>query len=90
MTDSRARLSSWHTALQNLHTVSFPKPGFVELRGMAFDVDTEITLSFSTKSDKGIILFGSGGVPVPPRRRRRQTGEVSRHGPARSSVHQLP
>uniref|UniRef100_A0A3B3SLY0 Basement membrane-specific heparan sulfate proteoglycan core protein n=1 Tax=Paramormyrops kingsleyae TaxID=1676925 RepID=A0A3B3SLY0_9TELE len=63
-------------AIENLHTVSFPKPGFVELRGMAFDVGTEITLSFSTKSDKGIILFGSGGVPVPPRRRRRQTGEA--------------
>ncbi|XP_064196122.1 laminin subunit alpha-2 isoform X2 [Anguilla rostrata] len=62
-------------SIENLHTVSFPKPGFMELKPMSFDVGTEITLSFSTKSDKGIILFGSGGVPEHPRRKRRQTGE---------------
>ncbi|KAJ8385914.1 hypothetical protein AAFF_G00178760 [Aldrovandia affinis] len=62
-------------SIENLHTVSFPKPGFMELKPMSFDVGTEITLSFSTKSDKGIILFGSGGVQAPPRRKRRQTGE---------------
>ncbi|XP_036405402.1 laminin subunit alpha-2 isoform X1 [Megalops cyprinoides] len=62
-------------SIENLHTVSFPKPGYMELKPMSFDVGTEITLSFSTKSDKGIILFGSGGIPAPPRRKRRQTGE---------------
>ncbi|KAI1897462.1 hypothetical protein AGOR_G00083530 [Albula goreensis] len=61
-------------SIENLHTVSFPKPGYMELKPMSFDVGTVITLSFSTKSDKGIILFGSGGVPTPPRRNRRQTG----------------
>lgn len=55
---------------------------------MSFDVGSEITLSFSTKNENGIILFGRGGVtsmthltqgltPVHiPRRSRRQTGEV--------------
>ncbi|KAJ8355964.1 hypothetical protein SKAU_G00187580 [Synaphobranchus kaupii] len=62
-------------SIENLHTVSFPKPGFMELKPMSFDVGTEITLSFSTKSDKGIILFGSGGVSEHPRRKRRQSGE---------------
>ncbi|KPP66555.1 laminin subunit alpha-2-like, partial [Scleropages formosus] len=62
-------------AIENLHTVSFSKPGFMELKPLTFGVGTEITLSFSTKSDKGLILLGSGGTPVPPRRRRRQTGE---------------
>lgn len=66
---------------QNLHTVSFPKPGFMELKPISFDVGTEITLSFSTKSDKGIILFASGGVQEHPRRKRRQTGEVSQCPP---------
>lgn len=71
--------------LQNLHTVSFPRPGYMELKPMTFDVGSEITLSFSTKKDNGTILFGRGGVtsmtqiltPVHiPRRSRRQTGEV--------------
>lgn len=73
---------------QNLHTVSFPRPGYMELKPMSFDVGSEITLSFSTKNENGIILFGRGGVtsmthltqgltPVHiPRRSRRQTGEV--------------
>ncbi|KAL4649093.1 laminin subunit alpha-2 [Arapaima gigas] len=62
-------------AIENLHTVSFPRPGFMELKPTSFSVGTEITLSFSTKSNKGLILLGSGGFPVPPRRKRRQTGE---------------
>ncbi|KAJ8270754.1 hypothetical protein GJAV_G00118850 [Gymnothorax javanicus] len=62
-------------AIENLHTVSFPKPGFMELKAMSFDVGMEITLSFSTKSDKGIILFASGGVLENPRRKRRQTAD---------------
>ncbi|XP_069052056.1 laminin subunit alpha-2 isoform X1 [Lepisosteus oculatus] len=61
--------------IENIHTLNFPKPGFMELKPFSFDVGTEITLSFSTKNDKGIILFGSGGVRVPPRRKRRQTGQ---------------
>ncbi|KAM7136528.1 laminin subunit alpha-2 isoform 6-T6 [Molossus nigricans] len=59
--------------LENVHTVSFPKPGFVELAPVPIDVGTEITLSFSTKNESGIILLGSGGTP---RRKRRQTGQA--------------
>ncbi|KAI7799349.1 laminin subunit alpha-2 precursor [Triplophysa rosa] len=71
-------------SIENLHTVSFPRPGYMELKPMTFDVGSEITLSFSTKKDNGTILFGRGGVtsmtqiltPVHiPRRSRRQTGE---------------
>lgn len=78
--------------LQNVHTVSFSRPGFVELSPMVFDVSSEITLSFSTKNENGIILYGRGGVSTTthltqsiqnqnpfqkPGRKRRQTGEVS-------------
>ncbi|KAL7889054.1 hypothetical protein AOLI_G00040280 [Acnodon oligacanthus] len=74
-------------SIENLHTVSFPRPGYMELSPMVFDVGSEITLSFSTKSENGIILFGRGGVTTMtqisqnrnlvqiPRRNRRQTGE---------------
>ncbi|XP_071006528.1 laminin subunit alpha-2 isoform X1 [Oncorhynchus clarkii lewisi] len=68
-------------SVENLHTVSFSKPGHMELRSMSFDVGTEISLSFATKSDKGIILFGSGSTNGAssqfqlPKRRRRQSGE---------------
>lgn len=61
---------------KNVYTVSFPKPGFVELSPVPIDVGTEINLSFSTKNESGIILLGSGGTPIPPRRKRRQTGQV--------------
>ncbi|XP_061330956.1 laminin subunit alpha-2 isoform X5 [Pezoporus flaviventris] len=60
--------------LENIYTVSFPKPGFVELQPVSFDVGTEINLSFSTKNESGIILFGTSGTVVPPRRKRRYTG----------------
>ncbi|ELW69407.1 Laminin subunit alpha-2 [Tupaia chinensis] len=63
-------------SLENVYTVSFPKPGFVELSPVAFGVGTEINLSFSTKNESGIILLGSGGTPIPPRRKRRQTGQA--------------
>ncbi|KAL0967369.1 hypothetical protein UPYG_G00251370 [Umbra pygmaea] len=69
-------------SVENLHTVSFSKPGHMELKSMSFDVGTEISLSFATKSDKGIILFGGGGTTRPspqldlPNRRRRQSGEA--------------
>ncbi|NXO52653.1 LAMA2 protein, partial [Aramus guarauna] len=56
--------------LENIYTVSFPKPGFVELQPVSFDVGTEINLSFSTKNESGIILFGTSGTVVPPRRKR--------------------
>ncbi|ELK00722.1 Laminin subunit alpha-2 [Pteropus alecto] len=62
-------------SLENVYTVSFPKPGFVELPPVPIDVGTEINLSFSTKNESGIILLGSGGTPAPPRRKRRQTGQ---------------
>ncbi|XP_012516246.1 PREDICTED: laminin subunit alpha-2 [Propithecus coquereli] len=63
-------------SLENVYTVSFPKPGFVELSPVPLDVGTEINLSFSTKNESGIILLGSGGTPAPPRRKRRQTGQA--------------
>uniref|UniRef100_A0A2K5P4H9 Laminin subunit alpha-2 n=1 Tax=Cercocebus atys TaxID=9531 RepID=A0A2K5P4H9_CERAT len=63
-------------SLENVYTVSFPKPGFVELSPVPIDVGTEINLSFSTKNESGIILLGSGGTPAPPRRKRRQTGQA--------------
>ncbi|XP_043313066.1 laminin subunit alpha-2 isoform X1 [Cervus canadensis] len=63
-------------SLENVYTVSFPKPGFIELSPVPIDVGTEINLSFSTKNESGIILLGSGGTPIPPRRKRRQTGQV--------------
>ncbi|XP_053520767.1 laminin subunit alpha-2 isoform X4 [Artibeus jamaicensis] len=63
-------------SLENVYTVSFPKPGFVELAPVPIDVGTEINLSFSTKNESGIILLGSGGTPAPPRRKRRQTGQA--------------
>lgn len=59
--------------LENVHTVSFPKPGFVELAPVPISVGTEINLSFSTKNESGIILLGSGGAL---RRKRRQTGQA--------------
>ncbi|KAM9241384.1 laminin subunit alpha-2 [Leptosomus discolor] len=61
--------------LENIYTVSFPKPGFVELQPVSFDMGTEINLSFSTKNESGIILFGTSGTVVPPRRKRRHTGK---------------
>ncbi|KAM6279709.1 laminin subunit alpha-2 [Porphyrio hochstetteri] len=60
--------------LENIYTVSFPKPGFVELQPVSFDVGTEINLSFSTKNESGIILFGTSGTVVPPRRKRGYAG----------------
>uniref|UniRef100_A0A8D0L6L7 Laminin subunit alpha-2 n=1 Tax=Sphenodon punctatus TaxID=8508 RepID=A0A8D0L6L7_SPHPU len=63
-------------ALENVYTVSFPKPCFVELPPVSFDMGTEINLSFSTKNESGVILFGTGGTPVPTRRKRRQTGQA--------------
>lgn len=46
---------------QNLHTVSFSKPGYMELSGLSLAVDTEISLSFSTLEDTGTILLAVGG-----------------------------
>lgn len=60
-------------SLENVYTVSFPKPGFVELSPVSIDVGTEINLSFSTKNESGIILLGSGGTL---RRKRRQAGQA--------------
>ncbi|KAG1925040.1 Laminin-like protein epi-1, partial [Pimephales promelas] len=70
-------------SIENVHTVSFPRPGYMELKPVLFDVGSEITLSFSTRSEDGIILFGRGGVTSmtqltrarSSRRSRRQIGE---------------
>lgn len=72
--------------VENLHTVSFSKPGYVELGGLSLAINTEISLSFSTLEDTGTILLAVGGVPpvsqqvrnknLPSsKRRRRQSGE---------------
>ncbi|KAG8444246.1 hypothetical protein GDO86_009434 [Hymenochirus boettgeri] len=62
--------------LERVYLVSFAKPGYLELPPVSLDVGTEITLSFSTKNESGIILFGNGGNLVPPRRKRRQSGQI--------------
>uniref|UniRef100_A0A3P9JCB4 Laminin G domain-containing protein n=1 Tax=Oryzias latipes TaxID=8090 RepID=A0A3P9JCB4_ORYLA len=59
--------------VENLHTVSFSKPGYMELGGLSLAVDTEISLSFSTLQDTGTILLAVGGSTS--RQRRRQSGE---------------
>uniref|UniRef100_A0A7N6BAH8 Basement membrane-specific heparan sulfate proteoglycan core protein n=1 Tax=Anabas testudineus TaxID=64144 RepID=A0A7N6BAH8_ANATE len=46
----------------NLYTVSFSKPGYMELGGLSLGVDTEISLSFSTLADTGTILLAVGGA----------------------------
>ncbi|XP_030260302.1 laminin subunit alpha-2 isoform X4 [Sparus aurata] len=67
--------------VENLHTVSFSKPGYMELGGLSLAVGTEISLSFSTLEDTGTILLAVGGAsPVNPKarnanRRRRQSVE---------------
>uniref|UniRef100_A0A4W3IED9 Basement membrane-specific heparan sulfate proteoglycan core protein n=1 Tax=Callorhinchus milii TaxID=7868 RepID=A0A4W3IED9_CALMI len=61
--------------LENVHTVSFQKPGFIELKPQSLNVSTEISLSFSTKNETGMILYGSG-ARTSPRRKRRQSGQV--------------
>ncbi|XP_074541079.1 laminin subunit alpha-2 [Halichoeres trimaculatus] len=48
--------------VENLYTVSFSKPGFVELSGLLWAVGTEISLSFSTLTDTGTILLAVGGA----------------------------
>ncbi|XP_061560846.1 laminin subunit alpha-2 isoform X4 [Phycodurus eques] len=71
--------------VENLYTVSFSKPGFVELGGLSLTVGTEISLSFSTLVDTGTLLLAVGG-PLPlsqqvrnknviSKRKRRQSGE---------------
>ncbi|XP_071323557.1 laminin subunit alpha-2 isoform X2 [Trachinotus anak] len=72
--------------VENLYTVSFSKPGYVELGGLSLTVGTEISLSFSTLSDTGTILLAVGGASpigqqarntnlLSSKRRRRQSGE---------------
>uniref|UniRef100_A0A8C4I5M9 Basement membrane-specific heparan sulfate proteoglycan core protein n=1 Tax=Dicentrarchus labrax TaxID=13489 RepID=A0A8C4I5M9_DICLA len=69
--------------VENLYTVSFSKPGYMELRGLSLAVGTEISLSFSTLADTGTILLAVGGASQQARntnllsskRRRRQSGE---------------
>ncbi|XP_077409138.1 laminin subunit alpha-2 isoform X2 [Vanacampus margaritifer] len=71
--------------VENLYTVSFPKPGYVELAGLSLAVGTEISLSFSTLEDTGTLLLAVGGAPSVSRqvrskngvskRKRRQSGE---------------
>ncbi|XP_050927753.1 LOW QUALITY PROTEIN: laminin subunit alpha-2 [Lates calcarifer] len=72
--------------VENLYTVSFSKPGYMELGGLSLAVSTEISLSFSTLEDTGTILLAvSGASPhsqqarntnlFSSKRRRRQSGE---------------
>ncbi|XP_054872127.1 laminin subunit alpha-2 isoform X5 [Amphiprion ocellaris] len=72
--------------VENLYTVSFSKPGYMELGGLSLAVGTEISLSFSTLADTGTILLAVGGAsPISQqtrntnmfssKRRRRQSGE---------------
>ncbi|XP_070781481.1 laminin subunit alpha-2 [Enoplosus armatus] len=72
--------------VENLYTVSFSKPGYMELGGLSLAVDTEISLSFSTLADTGTILLAVGGPSqisqqarnanlLNSKRRRRQSGE---------------
>ncbi|KAF3703025.1 Laminin subunit alpha-2 [Channa argus] len=72
--------------VENLYTVSFSKPGYMELGGLSLGVNTEISLSFSTLADNGTILLAVGGPspssqlaqrgnPISSKRRRRQSGE---------------
>ncbi|XP_018411793.1 PREDICTED: laminin subunit alpha-2 [Nanorana parkeri] len=63
-------------ALERVYVVSFAKPGYIEVPPVSLDPGTEITLSFSTKNESGMILIGNGGNLVSPRRRRRQSGQV--------------
>lgn len=58
----RLHTTFFHCLLQNLYTVSFSKPGYVELSGVLLSVGTEISLSFSTLEDTGTILLGVGGA----------------------------
>ncbi|XP_073532164.1 laminin subunit alpha-2 isoform X6 [Phyllobates terribilis] len=63
-------------ASEKVLSVSFSKPGFIEVPPVSLDVGTEITLSFSTKNESGMILFGNGGTLISPRRKRRQSGQA--------------
>ncbi|KAE8286697.1 Laminin subunit alpha-2 [Larimichthys crocea] len=62
--------------VENLYTVSFSKPGYMELGGLSLAVGTEISLSFSTLEDTGTILLAArNSNVVSSKRRRRQSGE---------------
>nr|DBA26649.1 TPA: hypothetical protein GDO54_010888 [Pyxicephalus adspersus] len=63
-------------ALERVYVVSFEKPGYIEVPPVSLDPGTEITLSFSTKNESGMILLGNGGNLVSPRRKRRQSGQA--------------
>ncbi|KAM8831427.1 laminin subunit alpha-2 isoform 6-T6 [Spinachia spinachia] len=72
--------------VEKLYTVSFSKPGYMELAGLSLAVGTEISLSFSTLADTGTIMLAVGGASpisqqarntnlLSSKRRRRQSGE---------------
>ncbi|XP_056283363.1 laminin subunit alpha-2 isoform X4 [Pseudoliparis swirei] len=72
--------------VENLYTVSFSRPGYMELGGLSLAVGTEISLSFSTLADTGTIMLAVGGASpigqqvrntnlLSSKRRRRQSGE---------------
>ncbi|XP_075719830.1 laminin subunit alpha-2 [Rhinoderma darwinii] len=63
-------------SLEKVLSVSFSKPGYIEVPPVSMDVGTEITLSFSTKNESGMILFGNGGTLISPKRKRRQSGQA--------------
>ncbi|CAL8317241.1 unnamed protein product [Merluccius merluccius] len=49
-------------SVENIYTVSFSKPGYLELSGLSLAVATEISLSFSTQTDTGTILLAVSGA----------------------------
>ncbi|XP_034018533.1 laminin subunit alpha-2 isoform X2 [Thalassophryne amazonica] len=72
--------------IENLYTVSFSKPGYMELAGLSLAVATEVSLSFSTLADTGTILLAVSGSSatnqqsqktqfINSTRKRRQSGE---------------
>ncbi|XP_030201370.1 laminin subunit alpha-2 isoform X3 [Gadus morhua] len=71
-------------SVENIYTVSFSKPGYMELSGLSLAVATEISLSFSTQTDTGTIFLAVSGADqidqksaglFSPKRKRRQSGE---------------
>ncbi|XP_049913534.1 laminin subunit alpha-2 isoform X1 [Epinephelus moara] len=71
--------------VENLYTVSFSKPGYMELGGLSLAVGTEISLSFSTLADTGTILLAVGGAS-PVGQQARNTNALSTKRRRRQSV----
>nr|XP_046228323.1 laminin subunit alpha-2 isoform X9 [Scatophagus argus] len=64
--------------VENLYTVSFSKPGYMELGGLSLSAGTEISLSFSTLADTGTILLAVGGAPAISQQARNANSVISK------------